>query len=221
MNRRDFLAAALALPGPAALLSAGEAPATAARLTRDGLRDPDGTLLPAPSEPDIYSALGLQTIPAEIRTGEEELVAAARGTLPALVARTDIRGDLHMHTTATDGTATLNNCTFSGNNSGGGVFNRGTATLNNCTFSRNGMTNDGTAMLINCTFSGNTAYGGDGAGVANDGMIGIENEGTYTHEVPTQSLWDSLVDLCAFICQQYRMAPISTAIPQGRANGCL
>ena len=54
-------------------------------------------------EEDIYAALGLPFIPPEIRNGDEEIEAAARGALPALVARADIRGDLHMHSTWSDG----------------------------------------------------------------------------------------------------------------------
>ncbi len=39
----------------------------------------------------------------------------------------------------------------------------------------------------------------------NDGYIGIENEGLYTAEDPPDALWDSLILLCAYICQQYGM----------------
>jgi DNA polymerase (family X) len=73
------------------------------RLTMDGLLRTDGTLLPSATEADIYTALGLPLIPPEIRNGDEELERARQGTLPALVARTDIRGDLHMHTMWSDG----------------------------------------------------------------------------------------------------------------------
>jgi hypothetical protein len=37
--------------------------------------------------------------------------------------------------------------------------------------------------------------------------VGIENEGTYTSLAPPQVLWDRLVDLCAYICDQYSIAP--------------
>jgi DNA polymerase (family 10) len=72
-------------------------------LKADGLHASDGTHTLAPSEADIYTALGLPVIPAEIRNGEEEIELASRGTLPALVSRADIRGDLHMHSTWSDG----------------------------------------------------------------------------------------------------------------------
>jgi DNA polymerase (family 10) len=62
-----------------------------------------GVLHPAPIEDDIYRALGLPTVPPEIREGANEVALASRGELPALVTRSDIRGDLHMHSTWSDG----------------------------------------------------------------------------------------------------------------------
>ncbi|MCU1382429.1 MAG: hypothetical protein JWL71_1126 [Acidobacteria bacterium] len=72
-------------------------------LKADGLHGADGTFTPAAAEADIYAALGLPVIPPEIRNGDDEVAAASRGALPALVARADIRGDLHMHSTWSDG----------------------------------------------------------------------------------------------------------------------
>jgi DNA polymerase (family 10) len=57
----------------------------------------------AATEEEIYAALGLPLIPAEIREGMDEIGAARAGRLPALVSREDIRGDLHMHTEWSDG----------------------------------------------------------------------------------------------------------------------
>jgi DNA polymerase (family 10) len=57
------------------------------------------------SEEEIYRALGLAFVPPELREHRGEIEAAERGALPALVAHADLRGDLHMHTTATDGRA--------------------------------------------------------------------------------------------------------------------
>jgi DNA polymerase (family X) len=57
----------------------------------------------AETEDDIYAALGLPFIPAEIREGMDEIGAARAGRLPTLVSRRDIRGDLHMHTDWSDG----------------------------------------------------------------------------------------------------------------------
>jgi DNA polymerase (family X) len=55
------------------------------------------------TEHEIYEALGLQWIPPELREARGEIDAAAARSLPRLVARADLRGDLHMHTTETDG----------------------------------------------------------------------------------------------------------------------
>jgi DNA polymerase (family 10) len=59
------------------------------------------------SEEDVYAAVGLPWIPPELREGRGEIELAERGELPRLVELADMRGDLHMHTTATDGEDTL------------------------------------------------------------------------------------------------------------------
>jgi DNA polymerase (family 10) len=58
---------------------------------------------PYATEQDLYRSVGLPFIPPELRHSNGEIEAAASGTLPALVATSDIRGDLHMHTTYSDG----------------------------------------------------------------------------------------------------------------------
>jgi DNA polymerase (family X) len=73
------------------------------RLTRDGLTDANGGLHPMASEEDLYAALKLPFIPPELRDSGDEIDAALRGALPALLKRSDIRGDLHMHTDFSDG----------------------------------------------------------------------------------------------------------------------
>jgi DNA polymerase (family 10) len=73
------------------------------RLTPEGLRSPDGSRRTAATEEDIYAALDLPFIPPEIRDGGQEVAAAESGTLPRLVSREDIRGDLHMHSRWSDG----------------------------------------------------------------------------------------------------------------------
>jgi DNA polymerase (family 10) len=55
------------------------------------------------TEEEIYEKLGLAWIPPEIRENMGEIEAAEQGTLPRLVELSDIRGDLQMHTTASDG----------------------------------------------------------------------------------------------------------------------
>jgi DNA polymerase (family 10) len=59
------------------------------------------------SEEEVYEALGLCWIPPELREARNEIELAERRRLPRLLEMDDIRGDLHMHTTATDGRASL------------------------------------------------------------------------------------------------------------------
>ncbi len=65
----------------------------------------DDVMVAGDSEEGIYAQLGLAFVPPELREHRGEIAAAESGTLPTLVTRQDLRGDLHMHTTATDGRA--------------------------------------------------------------------------------------------------------------------
>ena len=59
------------------------------------------------TEESVYRAIGLPFIAPELREDRGEVDAARQGTLPDLVALEDIRGDLHAHTTASDGRDSL------------------------------------------------------------------------------------------------------------------
>jgi DNA polymerase (family 10) len=61
----------------------------------------------AATESEIYMKLGLAYIEPEIREDRGEIAAAEKGKLPKLIELSDIRGDLHSHTTASDGVATI------------------------------------------------------------------------------------------------------------------
>jgi DNA polymerase (family 10) len=63
----------------------------------------DGSPVAAATEEEVYAALGMDWIPPELRENLGEIEAAVQRSLPRLIERADIRGDLHMHTTATDG----------------------------------------------------------------------------------------------------------------------
>jgi DNA polymerase (family 10) len=67
----------------------------------------DDTRVAGDTEASIYEALGLPWLAPELREHRGEFEAAREGRLPTLVERSDLRGDLHCHTTATDGKDTI------------------------------------------------------------------------------------------------------------------
>lgn len=64
------------------------------------------------TEADFYRHLALPEIPPELREGDDEVAAAVRDELPQLVSASDIRGDLHMHSTWSDGRDTIEQMVF-------------------------------------------------------------------------------------------------------------
>jgi DNA polymerase (family 10) len=66
-----------------------------------------GEVFTATEETAVYERLGYSWIPPELRENRGELEAARAGDLPELLELGDVRGDLHMHTTYSDGRATL------------------------------------------------------------------------------------------------------------------
>jgi DNA polymerase (family 10) len=71
------------------------------------LLDRDNRELPCYSEDAFYARLDLPVIPPELRHGEDEIDAAKAGRLPSLLSTMHIRGDLHMHSTWSDGRNTI------------------------------------------------------------------------------------------------------------------
>lgn len=59
------------------------------------------------TEKDVYAAVGLPVIPPELREDTGEIEAAEKGKLPKLIELEDIRGDLHVHSKASDGRDTI------------------------------------------------------------------------------------------------------------------
>jgi DNA polymerase (family X) len=75
-------------------------------VSQHGITGPEGTATHA-DEDGVYAALGLHPVPPELREDDGEIERAQAGPLPALVTRGDLRGDLHTHTTWSDGTESI------------------------------------------------------------------------------------------------------------------
>jgi DNA polymerase (family 10) len=71
------------------------------------LDDNTGVTHRCATEAEVYGLLGLDYIEPELREGRGELAQALKHTLPKLITVADLRGDLHAHTVASDGTATV------------------------------------------------------------------------------------------------------------------
>jgi len=77
------------------------------KLNEYGLFDADDRPIAGAAEQDIYKALGLAFIEPELRENRGEIEAAAEKALPSLITQADLKGDLHMHTTESDGRESL------------------------------------------------------------------------------------------------------------------
>jgi DNA polymerase (family 10) len=66
-----------------------------------------GATVAAATEEEIYAALGMDWMPPELRENLGEIEAGANHALPRLIEQSDLRGDVHMHTTATDGRSSI------------------------------------------------------------------------------------------------------------------
>ncbi|MBZ5588959.1 MAG: PHP domain-containing protein, partial [Acidobacteriia bacterium] len=107
--RASFGAALAWHTGSARHLAQLAARAAAAGLTfvEGVLTDGAGRAIECGEERDLYAKLGLPWIPPELREGDGEIEAAAGGALPDLVTGDDLLGAVHVHTTDSDGTASL------------------------------------------------------------------------------------------------------------------
>jgi DNA polymerase (family 10) len=77
------------------------------RLNEYGIHKVGGETISIRNEADIYKTLGLEWMPPELREDRGELDAAEKGTLPILVELSDIKGDLHCHSTWSDGAESI------------------------------------------------------------------------------------------------------------------
>ena len=88
-------------------------------VSEHGITDTEsGEVTLCDSEAAVYERLGYTYIEPELREGRGELKAAREGTLPDLISLDDIRGDLHLHTTLSDGRNTLEEMAEAGRDRG-------------------------------------------------------------------------------------------------------
>ena len=73
------------------------------KLNEYGLFDKDDRAIAGATEDGIYQALGMACVPPELREHRGEIEAAEANTLPRLIEAADLKGDVHMHTTESDG----------------------------------------------------------------------------------------------------------------------
>lgn len=77
------------------------------KLNEYGLFDENDQLIAGETEESIYATLGLDFIEPELRENRGEILAAEARQLPSLITLADLKGDLHMHTTESDGRESL------------------------------------------------------------------------------------------------------------------
>ena len=77
------------------------------RISEYGVFQGEGERIAGREETDVYATVGLAWIPPEMREDRGEIEAAAQGRLPRLIRQEDLRGDLHMHSTWSDGRNTI------------------------------------------------------------------------------------------------------------------
>ena len=73
------------------------------KLNEYGLFDKDDRAIAGATEEEIYKALGMAFVPPELRENRGEIEAAEANALPRLIEASDLKGDVHMHTTESDG----------------------------------------------------------------------------------------------------------------------
>ena len=73
------------------------------KLNEYGLFDKDERSIAGATEDAIYKALGMAFVPPELRENRGEIEAAEANALPRLIEASDLKGDVHMHTTESDG----------------------------------------------------------------------------------------------------------------------
>ena len=140
----------------------------------------DDSKVAGETEEGIYEALGMAWIDPELRELRGEIEAAIAGTLPRLVTESDLLGDLHMHTTATDGRDDLESMAAAAHRKGHryiAITDHSKAlAMANGLDERRALEHAGRVRALNGRFDGLTLLAGIECDILPDGRLDLANE---------------------------------------------
>lgn len=144
------------------------------------------------TEEELYAALGYAWIPPELRENTGELEAARSGTLPTLVERGDVRGDLHTHTDWSDGRATLEEMVAGARALG----HRYLAVCDHARRLRDGRLEEQAAQIaaLNATLDGFRVLSGVEVDIRADGSLDLDDEQLAARDWVVASLHSGFSD---------------------------
>ncbi|MDR7383234.1 N-acetylmuramoyl-L-alanine amidase [Promicromonospora iranensis] len=216
LGRRDLLRSAVVLgigaagatiAAPAVAAPAGAAPASAAP-ARDG--DAPPSLAPdpeAPADAPRGALAGVEVAAPTIASCATWGAAAARGTIDTVSTNPN---KILIHHTASANVTDYSQAAgyrIARDIQQWHFANGWVDTGQHLTLSRGGYVMEGRHGSLSRLRNGSGTVVGAHAPGQNSQAIGIENQGTYTSATPPAQLWSRLVELCAYICDQYGIAP--------------
>ncbi|MFD7021562.1 N-acetylmuramoyl-L-alanine amidase [Promicromonospora sukumoe] len=204
LGRRDLLRGAVVLGiGAAGATIAAPGVAAAAPADPPSLApDPE-----APADAPPGAAAGVEVAVPTIASCATWGAAAARGTIDAVAANPN---KILIHHTASANVTDYSQAAgyqIARDIQQWHFANGWVDTGQHLTLSRGGYVMEGRHGSLSRLQSGSGTVVGAHAPGQNSQAIGIENQGTYTSATPPAQLWSRLVELCAYICDQYGIAP--------------
>ncbi|WP_318843079.1 N-acetylmuramoyl-L-alanine amidase [Myceligenerans pegani] len=209
MDRRGLLRGAvvvgLGAAGASAALPAAAAPAIAAP---SGPREPSLAPAPeAPSDAPAGTAAGVTLAAPTIASCDTWGAEAPRGTISTTSGRPNKILIHHMASANVTDYSQAAAYRIARDVQQWHFANGWVDSGQHLSVSRGGYVMEGRRGSLNGLRAGTHTVVGAHCPGQNSDAIGIENQGTYTNVAPPAQLWNSLVDLCAYICQQYDIAP--------------
>jgi hypothetical protein len=213
LGRRDLLrgavvlgigaaGATIAAPGAAAAAPVAAAPARAADAPPSLAPDPE-----APADAPPGALAGVEVAAPTIASCATWGAAAARGTIESVSTNPN---KILIHHTASANVTDYSQAAgyqIARDIQQWHFANGWVDTGQHLTLSRGGYVMEGRHGSLSRLQNGSGTVVGAHAPGQNSQAIGIENQGTYTSATPPAQLWSRLVELCAYICDQYGIAP--------------